>query len=167
MVGFVPCHSTVTPKAIRQKCAMLTSPYNDIVSDQRYNHFHTLWWSYSVWRWEQFKPMSPYLSALSFHVKRRLYGAIKWVWESEETEEYDKKEGEEGERCDGLEEGESVSWAMIFSLPLSSPLVSFLPPLCPLKTSMKEKEQKADFAIFFHHSPLCEAVFAAFITDRP
>ena len=46
LVGFVPCHPPVTPKDIRQKCVMLTSPHNDIVSDQRYNHFHTLWWSY-------------------------------------------------------------------------------------------------------------------------
>ena len=48
------------------------------------------------------------------------------------------------------------------------PLVSFLPPLCPLKTSMKEKEQKEDFAVFFLPPlSLREAVFTAFITDRP
>ena len=46
-------------------------------------------------------------------------------------------------RLDGLEERGGFSWAMTFETGFIS-----LPPLCPLKTSMRGKEQKVDFAIF-------------------
>ena len=65
-------------------------------------------WHQQGWK-KQFKPMSPYLSLSLWvcHVKRRLYGAIKWVWESEEeTADGELWNMTKKRRLDGLEEVE-------------------------------------------------------------
>ena len=101
-------------------------------------------------RWEQFKPMSPYLSALSLSHSLPCQATTLWGHKMGLREWGDDDCGENYGIWQKRGEKDVMDWKK-WSLVgyYSLPFISVPPPLCPLKTSMREQEQKADFAIFF------------------